>query len=112
MKRNLSVLAAASVAYPARAAETAQDRGKRVVQEALAALGGDSFLKMEDRVETGRAYSFYRGELQGLSVAKIYTRYITPPAVPKPGELYVREREAFGKDEADAVLITEEGAWE
>lgn len=97
---------------PAGAAETAQDRGKRVVQEALAALGGDAFLKMEDRVESGRAYSFYRGELAGLSVAKIYTRYITPPTTPKPGQVYLREREAFGKDEADYVLFTEEGAWE
>ena len=53
----------------ALAAETAQQRGKRVVDEALAALGGPAFLKMEDRLETGRAYSFYNGELNGLSVA-------------------------------------------
>ena len=112
MRWILCVLAAACVGVPARAAETAQDRGKRVVQEALAALGGDAFLKMEDRVESGRAYSFYRGELQGLSVARIYTRYVTPPAVPKTGDVYVREREAFGKDEADFVLFTDEGAWE
>jgi hypothetical protein len=102
----------ACAATTAFAAETAQERGKRVVQEALAALGGDAFLKMEDRVEAGRAYSFYRGELAGLSTAKIYTRYITPPAVPEPGKLYLREREAFGKDEADWVLFTEQGAWE
>jgi hypothetical protein len=112
MKWILCVLAAASAWHPVRAAETAQDRGKRVVQEALAALGGDAFLKMEDRVESGRAYSFYRGQLEGLSVAKIYTRYTTPPTVPKTGEVYVREREAFGKDEADFVLFTEQGAWE
>jgi hypothetical protein len=93
-------------------AETAQERGKRVVYEALAALGGDAFLKMEDRVESGRAYSFYRGELAGLSIAKIYTRYLTPPAVPEKGKVYLREREAFGRDEADYVLFTEEGAWE
>jgi len=112
MKWMLCVLAAVTACAPARAAETAQDRGKRVVQEALAALGGDNFLKMEDRVESGRAYSFYRGQLEGLSVAKIYTRYVTPPAVPKTGDVYVREREAFGKDEADFVLFTDEGAWE
>jgi len=112
MKWILCVVAAVCASHPARAAETAQDRGKRVVQEALAALGGDSFLKMQDRVESGRAYSFYRGQLEGLSIAKVYTRYLTPAAVPKPGEVYVREREAFGKDEADVVLFTEEGAWE
>ena len=35
--------------------ESHQARGKRVVNEALAALGGDAFLHMQDRVETGRA---------------------------------------------------------
>ena len=65
---------------------------------------------MQDRVETGRAYSFYRQELSGLSLAKIYTRYLTPSG--KPGEIAVREREAFGKDGASAVLLTESGGWE
>ena len=50
-------------------AETSQEHGKRVVNEALTALGGDKFLAMQDRVEFGRAYSFYRQELSGLSFA-------------------------------------------
>ena len=63
--------------------ETAEERGKRVVYEALQALGGDNFLHMNDRVESGRAYSFYRQQISGLSAAKIYTRYLTPePGVP------------------------------
>ena len=65
-------------------AENNQDRGKRVIQQALAALGGDHFLSMQDRVESGRAYSFYRNELSGLSFAKIYTRYLTRPEPPLP----------------------------
>ena len=100
----------ASIAPASFAAETAEQRGKRVVHEALQALGGDAFLHMQDRVETGRAYSFYRQELSGLSLAKIYTRYLT--ASGKPGEIAVREREAFGKDGASAVLLTESGGWE
>jgi hypothetical protein len=99
---------AAGCAASAGPAETRQERGKRVVYEALEALGGDAFLHMEDRVESGRAYSFYRQELTGLSVAKIYTRYLAPV----PGKVSLREREAFGKDEASAVLFTENGAWE
>ena len=79
----------------ASGAETAQQRGKRVVEEALQAVGGPAFLAMEDRVETGRAYSFYREKLEGLSIARIYTRYVTAA----PGELGVRERQNFGKDE-------------
>jgi len=96
-----------SLLIPA-AAETATERGKRVVDEALKALGGDAFLKMEDRVESGRAYSFYREQLSGLSVARIYTRYVAPA----PGQIAVRERQAFGKDEYSAVLFNENGGWE
>jgi hypothetical protein len=94
------------------AAETPAEHGKRVVYEALQALGGDAFLKMEDRLETGRAYSFYRSELAGLSVARIYTRYLAAPEPPQPGKLLWRERQSFGKIETNAVLFSEEGAWE
>lgn len=76
--------------------QTRLERGKRVVTEALAALGGDRFLAMEDRVETGRVYSFYREELSGLSQAAIYTQYL-PSAGAGPDSLAVRERQSFGK---------------
>ena len=92
----------------ASGAETAQQRGKRVVEEALRAVGGPAFLAMEDRVETGRAYSFYREKLEGLSIARIYTRYVTPA----PGQPGVRERQNFGKDEYAGVLFNEQGGWE
>jgi hypothetical protein len=92
----------------AMAAETAHERGKRMVEEALQAVGGKAYLAMEDRVESGRAYSFYRQELQGLSIAKIYTRYVTPAA----GKPCVRERQNFGKDESAGVLFNQDGAWE
>ena len=100
----------------ATAAETRQERGKRVVYEALQALGGDAYLHMEDRVEMGRAYSLYRGQISGLSLAKIYTRYLAPA----PGQLAVRERDSFGQvdvrasdlKESNAVLFNEDGAWE
>lgn len=86
-------------------AETDQQRGKRVVDEALAALGGDRFLGMTDRVESGRAYSFYREQLTGLAIAKIYTRY---RAVPN-AKVQVEEREVFGKKEESSVLFTPAG---
>jgi hypothetical protein len=86
-------------------AETDQERGKRVVEEAIAALGGDNFLGMTDRVESGRAYSFYRDELSGLSIAKIYTRYRTVPGA----KLQVEERESFGKKEESSVLFMPDG---
>jgi hypothetical protein len=87
-------------------------RGKQVVDEAVAAMGGDTFLNMTDRTESGRAYSFYREKLSGLSIAKIYTRYLTAPTTPNSKDLYVRERQAFGKKEDSAILFNENGGWE
>lgn len=94
------------------AAENSQQRGKRVVDEAVAALGGSQFLRMQDRVESGRAYSFYRERLSGLSLAKIYTRYLVRPEPPVPGFLGVRERQAFGKKEDSAVILEDGKGYE
>lgn len=93
-------------------AQTAQERGKQIVDEAIAALGGRAFLSMEDRVESGRAYSFYRERLSGLSVARIYTRYVTPGKAQDKVDLGVRERQAFGKDEDSSVLFTGDAGYE
>jgi hypothetical protein len=112
MRRVVFLLAACCAWQPAGAAETRQERGKRVVYEALQALGGDAFLKMEDRVESGRAYSFHGNRLAGLSVAKIYTRYVSAPDPPAPGTIYLRERDGFGKDEFQTFLFRDDGAWE
>ena len=86
-------------------AQSAADRGKQVVEDALKALGGDRFLAMQDRAESGRAYSFYREELSGLSVATIYTRYVTAGE----GGLAIRERQSFRKTlkEFSAVLLAD-----
>src|SRR5579863_5823309 len=88
-------------------ADTNLDRGKRVIDETVAALGGTNFLHMQDRVEHGRAYSFYREKLNGLSIAKIYTRYLIRPEPPVAGFLGVRERQAFGKKQESAVLLAD-----
>jgi hypothetical protein len=104
-----SLAAAAGAAF----GETSQERGKRVVDQAVEAMGGEKFLTMKDRVESGRAYSFYREELSGLSIAKIYTRYLTRPEPPVPAYLGVRERQSFGKKKEDtAVLFTETEGYE
>jgi hypothetical protein len=112
MNRRVFCLGLGIAAHRAIAAETAQERGKRVIDEALKALGGEAFLRMQDRVESGRVYSFFRQELSGLAVAKIYTRYLVRPQPLVPGTLLLREREVFGKGEDDVVLFNETGAWE
>ncbi|HVT92219.1 MAG TPA: hypothetical protein VHD76_05210 [Bryobacteraceae bacterium] len=90
-------------------AETSAERAKRVLDNCLAAIGGPAFLAMRDRVEQGRAYSFYRDKLTGLSIASISTQYLPP----SPGKLTVREREDFGKKkDAGSVLFTETEAYQ
>ena len=92
-------------------AETIQERGKRVVDDCVAALGGPKFFAMHDRVETGRAYSFYREQLIGLTIARIATRYYDK--VEDPGKtLAVVEREDFGKKFDYGVLFAQDEAYE
>lgn len=110
MKRFIAVCAALAAAASAYG-ETSQQRGKRVIDEAVAALGGAAFLGMNDRVETGRAYSFYREQLSGLSIARISTRYLN--MVQDPGKtLAVLERQDFGKKFDYGVLFQQDGAYD
>jgi hypothetical protein len=88
-------------------------RAKKAVDDAVAALGGQRFLTMQDRVESGRAYSFYRDKISGLSIATIYTEYVSLPPDKTGKDLGVREREVFGKNEEYGyTLFRENGAWE
>lgn len=107
------MMCAGALYTPRAAAQTqAETRGKKIIEDAIAALGGDAFLNMEDRIESGRAYSFYREQISGLSVANIYTRYITVASAKSGEEIGQRERQSFGKDEDVSVLFTENGGWE
>src|SRR5947207_5145186 len=109
MKRILFTLIAAATLASAQDAET---RGKKVVDDAIAALGGQKFLTMQDRIEKGRAYSFFHDQISGLSIAKIYTRYISVPPDRTGTDLGIQVRQAFGKNEDYYVLSRQDGAWE
>jgi hypothetical protein len=85
------------------------DKGKQAVQDALAALGGERFLQMQNRVESGRAYSFYNDELTGLDIATIYTQY--QPTTPDNG-VAVLERQVFGKKQDYSVLFLQDQGWD
>lgn len=116
MKWAALVLIACSGAFPGQSlqAQSLNDpRAKKAIEDAVAALGGERFLNMQDRVESGRAYSFYRDNISGLSIATIFTQYI-PVASGKTGQdLGVREREVFGaKEEFGYLLFREDGAWD
>ena len=56
----------------APAAESAAERGKRVVYEALQALGGDAFLHMNDRVEAGALSAVFGSSLLVSSTKAVH----------------------------------------
>jgi len=101
-----SLLAALALALCARAEDPAV-KGRQIVMDSLAALGGDRFVHMSDRIEEGRAYAFYNEKLSGLSRAKMYIRYLTAPDPPVTAFIGQRERQVFGKDETAYVLFDE-----
>jgi hypothetical protein len=92
-------------------AETAQERGKRLIDECLQAVGGDTYAHMQNRVEAGRAYSFYRERLSGLSVATIYTRYDSG-VEDTAHNLAQHERQNFDKKQDFGVLFGANDAWD
>jgi len=93
-------------------AETSQQKGKRIVDEALAALGGPAFQAMQNRVESGRIYGFYNERLSGLGLDTLYTTYLPRPEKLDPSFLGVRVRDARGKKQDDVYLYTEETGYE
>ncbi len=103
------LLAGALMCASAQPQESRQDRGARVVREALKALGGDAFLAIQDRTETGRMYSFDNGRSSGPGlVATIYSQYLPP----SPGKFAVRIRQNYGKNQDEGgYLFTPDGAW-
>ncbi|HUA19342.1 MAG TPA: hypothetical protein VMB25_11405 [Bryobacteraceae bacterium] len=109
--RQIVVLMLAAACAAHLAAETPEQRGKRVVNECLAALGGERYRNMLNRVESGRAYSFYREKVSGFALATIYTRYDN--SVTDTGnQLAQRERDNFGKKQDYGTLFTDTDAWD
>ena len=107
----LALLVAGVAGWSARA-ETSQQKGKRIVDEALAAVGGQAFLNMQNRVESGRIYGFYNEQLSGLTVDVLYTTYLPRPDPPVPGFLGVRVRDARQKKQDDVILYTDGTGYE
>jgi hypothetical protein len=83
-----------------------EQRGRQLLEAALDALGGPAYLAMRDRTETGRAYSFYREQLTGLSVAHFYIRYLPAPVPSPPDFLGIEERQSFGKKQDNSVIFS------
>jgi hypothetical protein len=90
-------------------AQSSTNKGKQLCDQAIAALGGDRFLQMQNRIESGRVYSFFREQLSGLGIAKIYTEYLNEKP---PKGLAIRQRQVFGKKQDYSVLFLSDQAWD
>lgn len=108
----LAALLLAPLLLCAAYAQQTPEHARAVVTDAVQALGGDHFIAMKDRVEEGRSYAFYNERLSGLSRAKLYIRYLTPPEPMVPNFVGLRERRAFGKKEDVYIVYNEDGGWE
>jgi hypothetical protein len=104
MRTLWTALLAMGIAACGARAETNMQRGKRVIDEAVAALGGQAFLHMQNRVETGRIYSSYNDKVSGMGVDALYTTYLPHPDPPVPGFLGVRVRDARGRKPEQILL--------
>ncbi len=109
-----SVLAALACAFFCAAplhlqAQNDLDKGKETIDRVIAALGGDAFLHMQNRVVKGRIYSFFHDRLSGLDVATIYTEYLNQAP---PNGLLVRERELLGKKQDYSYLFLQNQGWD
>jgi hypothetical protein len=104
-------LAFAALLSAACALSARQDSGKAkdLIAKATAALGGDRFLGMHNRVARGRIYAFFHDRLSGLDVTTIYTEYVSP--TPAKG-IGLREREVLGKKQDYSYLFLPDQGWD
>jgi len=102
----------AALVWPAAQAQTRQEQGRQLVDQALAALGGDAFLKVRDTTKTGRAYSFYREDLRGLAVITVHERFEPIKEDAGPDWLPVSRRETY-TEKGDYYSLFQNGkGWE
>jgi len=64
---------------------------------------------VQDRTESGRAYSFYHEKLSGLGRAAIYTRYVQRPDRPCPARSGCESASPFGPNERSGAVLFADG---
>jgi hypothetical protein len=86
-----------------------QIKGKQMIDQAVEALGGSSFLYMSSRFSYGRIYGFFHDKLSGLEIARTYVEY----AQEKPPKgLGVTERQVLGKKQDYSYLYLPDQAFD
>lgn len=90
-------------------AQDSEKKGHDVANQVIAALGGDRFLHMQNRVSNGRIYGFFHDRLSGLDLAQIYVEYLDQ--APANG-IAIRERELLGKKRDYSYLFLPTQGWD
>lgn len=107
-----AVGAGSFVVGPRGLAQTRQERGEQLVQEALAALGGDAFLQIDNITARGRAYSFYNSQIRGLARVTMTDRFEEMQPNADSDWLPVSRREVY-TDKGDYYSVFRNGrGWE
>lgn len=75
-------------------------QGRALLEQAVAALGGDAFIKLKSEKLEGRVYAFRHENLSGLGVV---TEYIRHPD---------RQRDEFGKKKEEIEIISGDQGWQ
>jgi hypothetical protein len=102
-------IAVAGMATPILRAQNKADKAKEIIDKTVRALGGDAFSNLQYRVETGRAYSFYHEQISGLSVARVYTKYLPPDSA---APIKMVQRQVLGKKQDESVIFTDKEIWD
>jgi hypothetical protein len=93
-------------------AQTKQETGKQLLEQALEALGGDAFLRARTLHQVGRAYAFYHENLRGLAVMNLYQQFEPMPESHEAGWLPISRREVY-TEEGDYYSLYQNGkGWE
>ena len=86
-----------------------QIKGKQIIDKAVQALGGGSFLNMYSRFTYGRIYGFFHDKLSGLEIARTYVEYAAE--LPAKG-LGQTERQVLGKKQDYGYLFLPDQAFD
>ena len=91
---------ATSLAMSPAQAQEKSERARALLDQAIAALGGEAFLNLKSEKLDGRVYSVRRDQLTGLATFVSYSRY--------PDE----HREEYGKNKETIIVYSGDQGWE
>ncbi len=108
----LQAAAGLFVVGPRGLAQTRQERGKQLVEQALEKLGGKAFLGIGNLTSAGRAYSFYNANLRGLARITVYDRFEEMQPNSDADWLPVSRREVYNEKGDYYSLFRNGKGWE